>query len=175
MRLSVPKRSGLLTGAWVRLRSNIFIVAALMLVSGAGCQSAADRRRDVAVADAERWLAEDRRQARQDPRPLWDGYPAACPVHGTALREDVVPIVYGRPMIVPGLYRAMRTEFPLAGSHVSGGCCVGFARRHEVKYCPDCRTAEAKWNRDFLAAHPLLANLPAWDPFTDPQPTEAKE
>jgi hypothetical protein len=141
---------------------------ALVLLVAAGCQSAADRRREAVVADAERWLAEDRRLAKQDPRPLGNGYPAACPVHGTPLREDVVPIVYGAPMIVPELARAMRTEFPLASTHVSGGCCVGYARRHEVKFCPDCRTAEAKWNRDYLATHPWLADLPAQDPFADP-------
>jgi hypothetical protein len=90
----------------------------------------------------------DRADLRRAPQPLTDGYPAACPVHGTPLREDVVRIVYG--LIgdpLPGTSEARASQFPYASPFEWGGCCVwkGQPRRARVMYCPDCRAAQDRW------------------------------
>ena len=41
------------------------------------------------------------RSAEREPFPLWDGYPATCPIHALPLRDDVVPIVYGLQVTLP--------------------------------------------------------------------------
>ena len=125
------------------------IHAALVLLLAGGCQSAADREFAEAERDLARWRAESRRLERE-PRPVWVGYPAACPVHGSSLRDDVVAIVYGRLEQLPT--REFREDpprlFPLSSMYVAGGCCVGLQHTARVKFCPECRAAEARWMGD---------------------------
>jgi len=85
-----------------------------------------------------------------------------CPVHGTTLKEQVLPISYGYPsFLLDPKYRkvyeeeseARKAEFPCANSwYHTGGCNpppAGEATKVKLSYCPDCRRAEAAWD----AAH----------------------
>src|SRR5688572_21072703 len=76
-------------------------------------------------------------------------WPRDCPVHQIALRPDTVRISYGFPGEggVPEWLEAMKTQFPYAETTATGGCCSGpgFPTRARIKYCPECRVAEARW------------------------------
>ena len=144
--------------------------AALVLLFLVGCESAADRQLDAAMRDSDRMLAEDQRQERQDPRPLSNGYPTVCPVHGTPLRDDVVPIVYGLLVMEPAMREATRTQFPLAKTYVAGGCCVYPPKRQRVKYCPKCRAAESEWGSDRAAASSRVPDEAGAKPADEAKP-----
>ena len=151
-----------------------YAISATLVLLLAGCQAASDREfaaaeRELAAVerDLARWRAE-RRRLEWEPRPAWDGYPGACPVHGSPLRDDVVPIVYGRLEQLP--VREFREDpvrlFPLESTSVAGGCCVGTQKTARVKFCPGCRAAQASWmsdvywpimKRDFPEAVELIA------------------
>src|SRR4051794_32697390 len=69
-----------------------------------------------------------------------------CPVHGTALVEGTVPIIYGLPARVPKAPVDHRlANFPYARPDYGAGCVVKSATKARVSYCPDCRRALAEW------------------------------
>jgi hypothetical protein len=74
-----------------------------------------------------------------------------CELHGTRMRVDVIPIVYGYP---PPGYDIDRVEeeaiFPNAADVFVGGCLGGEETHARVTYCPRCRAEKAAW----LARHP---------------------
>lgn len=77
-----------------------------------------------------------------------------CPLHGTALTTEDVPIFYGYggvPIPAPGYFEAQKRLFPYFHLGVSGGCMVSeySPTLQAVKSCPKCRAAEKRW----LAAH----------------------
>jgi hypothetical protein len=71
-----------------------------------------------------------------------------CPVHGEKLKLDTVPILYGILMIDEDYLEAEKTLFPNANTRVFGGDLVQEETKAEVLYCPKCREAEAKWNKE---------------------------
>jgi hypothetical protein len=72
-------------------------------------------------------------------------YPERCQVHDVATKADEVPIAYGLMAFQPGFLEARRSEFPNANSRVVGGCIIMEADRERVRYCDECRKAEASW------------------------------
>ena len=80
-----------------------------------------------------------------------------CPIHGTPLKEGIVPITHGYPMWfydekLRAIYykerEAKESQCPCANSTwYSGGCGAptDFPTRAIISYCPDCRRAEAAW------------------------------
>jgi hypothetical protein len=83
--------------------------------------------------------------------PLSGLYPRNCEVHGTLLRGDTVDIGYGLPakIAMRDWLELEKAHFPHANRYVPGGCCSypDSPRLARVKYCPDCRKAEARWWR----------------------------
>ncbi len=74
-----------------------------------------------------------------------------CPVHGTRLQPDIVPMYYGTPdMTWEMTYaKAASTNFPHSLTHFEGGCVnQDGIEKARVLYCPKCRQAEAAWLRD---------------------------
>ena len=75
-----------------------------------------------------------------------DGEVATCPVHGVATRTETRAINYGLYRFPQGYLEAERELFPLAHTHVGGGCVVGWDKFARVRYCPECREAERAWH-----------------------------
>jgi hypothetical protein len=73
------------------------------------------------------------------------GTATVCEVHGVPLREDVVAVSFGKPAYYPESEEARRKEFPHARTSCHGGCMVQEPTRARVRYCPECRKAEAAW------------------------------
>jgi hypothetical protein len=67
-------------------------------------------------------------------------------VHGTRLRAETRPIDYGLCRYPDGYVEASRSVFPLANTHVPGGCLVGPDTFARVRYCDECRKAERAWH-----------------------------
>jgi hypothetical protein len=94
---------------------------------------------------------------------LSDYYPDRCEVHGKALRGDTVRVGYGLPAKIgmADWVSLAKARFPYAERYMSGGCCppmgFRFAEFARIKYCADCRRAEARtWRRegpDLVARH----------------------
>ena len=80
----------------------------------------------------QRELDELDRSIHEDPQPLYEDYPAECPVHRVALLDDVIPISRGLPaeVVYPELRRP-DSEFPYASSTRSGDARSG----------PTCRSS----------------------------------
>jgi hypothetical protein len=68
-----------------------------------------------------------------------------CELHALPLREDTIPIRYGRPKFNLKEREARQKLFPHANSFYRGGCIVREAKRARVSYCPECRKAETEW------------------------------
>lgn len=73
-----------------------------------------------------------------------------CPLHGTALTTENVPIFYGYggvPFPAPGYLKAQKRLFPYFHFGVSGGCEVSeyLPTMQAVKSCSKCREAEERW------------------------------
>jgi hypothetical protein len=83
-----------------------------------------------------------------DYRWLHGGKEHTCPVHGVAMLEDRVPIVYGmgsnHDQIVDKTDGA-----PFANTYVPAGCMVDDPKAAWVYYCPECRR-----RKDALSWHP---------------------
>jgi hypothetical protein len=75
-----------------------------------------------------------------------DGDVLTCPVHGTATRMETREINYGLYRFPEGYFEAEKRLFPMANTHVSGGCVVGPEKFTRVRYCAECRKAEEQWN-----------------------------
>jgi hypothetical protein len=75
-----------------------------------------------------------------------------CGAHRGRLVSGEVPVRYGLIRFSAALSAARRREFRNARSFVLGGCLVhpDNPKTQSVRYCPDCREAEAAWH----AAHP---------------------
>ena len=71
-----------------------------------------------------------------------------CPVHGEKLKLDIVPIIYGKLLVDEDYLDAEKTQFPNANTRFLGGSVVKEETKAEVLYCPKCREAEAKWNKE---------------------------
>ncbi|HYE73215.1 MAG TPA: energy transducer TonB [Blastocatellia bacterium] len=88
-----------------------------------------------------------------------------CRVHGTFLKGDKVPIIYGLLEYRKGYFEAQLRFFPNENTFVSGGCLIiteeedgyGSCKRPEPKfgvvaYCQKCRLAASKWRKQHKAA-----------------------
>ena len=74
------------------------------------------------------------------------GQDTSCSVHLVPLQEDTVQVVYGMPLPIDyELYIAEKTEFPYAKTFSNAGCLRASTSRARVRYCPECRSARAKY------------------------------
>jgi hypothetical protein len=69
-----------------------------------------------------------------------------CPVHGATLQESLVEVSGGHASYDGAYYRARTELFPLAYTHMVVG---DESHLGLVRYCPECRHAEAEWSRNF--------------------------
>jgi hypothetical protein len=88
---------------------------------------------DAPIKDARDSIADDR------------GSDKACQVHHVALKEDVVPIVYGMIRHTQEEIEAHHSLFRHANSKYEAGCVVEKPQKARVRYCPLCREAEKEW------------------------------
>jgi hypothetical protein len=78
-----------------------------------------------------------------------------CPIHHQRLKEDVVPVRYGR-LAVDSDYRdAEELRFPHARTWYEGGCVVDEPVLARIKYCEVCRVRRHEW----LAQHADFTDL----------------
>ncbi|RYX84694.1 hypothetical protein EON83_08645 [bacterium] len=72
-----------------------------------------------------------------------------CELHKTPLQVDEVSITYGLVGFPAGYYEASQREFPNANSSLVGGCIIApdSPKAQAVKFCPQCREAEANWGK----------------------------
>lgn len=76
---------------------------------------------------------------------LTEDHDTHCPLHGTPLQDEAVPIVYGL-IRQPDAYRQAQTaQFPKSCFIVLGGCLVQDLQWHKIMYCPDCRLRHIAW------------------------------
>lgn len=75
---------------------------------------------------------------------------AECPVHRRPLKEDVVPMRYGRLAIDTDYRDAEDRYYPNARTWYEAGCAVDEPVLARVKYCDVCRSKRREW----LAQHP---------------------
>jgi hypothetical protein len=69
-----------------------------------------------------------------------------CEVHAVPLRLDMVPVTFGFPAPCPAEDQAEAARFPNAATTFHGGCAVVSPDRAAVvRFCPECRLAEAAW------------------------------
>jgi hypothetical protein len=62
------------------------------------------------------------------------------------LREDVVPIRYGMPMLgFKEWCDASDKYFPFSNMSLGGGCIIRDPKRARVLFCSKCREAERAW------------------------------
>ena len=74
--------------------------------------------------------------------------PSACTVHGTPLRTERVPIVYGRLEDGYAAYQeAKRAEFPFHGLMLFGGCVPGKSPWATTLVCEQCRAGALAWEQ----------------------------
>src|SRR5215813_9141000 len=71
-----------------------------------------------------------------------------CKVHGEKLKLDLVPILYGKLTVDADYIKAAETQFPNANTRFFGGSVVKEETKAEVLYCPKCREAEMRWNKE---------------------------
>lgn len=72
----------------------------------------------------------------------------ACSVHQVALKQLLVPVIYGLPDMPDKVYlEANRKLFPNSRNDVGGGCVINWSslKFQQVDYCPQCRKAEKEW------------------------------
>ncbi len=83
---------------------------------------------------------------------------SVCWRHRVPLQAGEAPLWYGLIRFDEVYAKASREEFPCSCSFRLGGSYMHSSnpRTCEVKYCPECRKAEASWND----AHPDLAPDP---------------
>lgn len=77
-----------------------------------------------------------------------------CSVHKVRLLESEVPVRYGL-IVFSQAYRRAERRFPNSRSFVLGGCVVlpDNTKTSVVRYCPQCREAEADWHAAAGRAH----------------------
>jgi hypothetical protein len=80
----------------------------------------------------------------------WSLELAECPIHHRSLKEDVVPVRYGRLAIDTDYRDAEELRFPNARTWYEAGCAVDEPVLARVKYCDICRSKRLDW----LAEHP---------------------
>jgi hypothetical protein len=73
-----------------------------------------------------------------------------CPVHHQPLKQDVVPVSYGKLAIDTDYLDAEELRFPNARTWYEAGCVVDEPILARVKYCDVCRSKRREW----LAQHP---------------------
>ena len=85
-----------------------------------------------------------------------------CPVHGSELQEESVPIAYGtrKPAPKDELDIASRL-FPFAHERAYGPCWVEKATHRRVYFCPGCRDALHAWRNQRKSGETLCAELDA--------------
>jgi len=141
----------------------IHVAVSAIALLAAGCAARTPRAQPIAVVDidaVERYTRAyterlEAVQTAQDAimRP-WTRIPqlpagSPCPVHGTPLQREPVPIFYGLPCWEwRAEFRAAQAAwFPLANDHINGGCdWDGRPREYfEMSFCPNCRAARRAW------------------------------
>ena len=75
-----------------------------------------------------------------------------CEVHGTALREVYVPIMYGHPVLADHPPSARVGLFPNARANVSAGCVVRPREIAPVDHCPVCLEVRRGYERGLADA-----------------------
>lgn len=75
-----------------------------------------------------------------------------CNLHGVALESGLVPVRYGLVTFPPGYRSARELYFPNSMSYLLGGCVIGEEKQSEALFCPECRRAEKRWQRDHTPA-----------------------
>jgi hypothetical protein len=86
------------------------------------------------------------------------GTVTVCPVHHCDMPWETKIIGYGLPARgdpsdMVGRFKAEQSSFPYAHSKCRGGCMQGWGPvATMIRYCPQCRKAEAKWD----AEHPVM-------------------
>ena len=69
-----------------------------------------------------------------------------CNIHNKKLVNDKVQNRVGMPPAPPeGFYEARKTLFPHSNTFATGGCLMPQPDVVKVRFCPDCRDAEKKW------------------------------
>jgi hypothetical protein len=66
-----------------------------------------------------------------------------CELHGSLLREGVVPVRYGLLAHGPN-----GPSYPNSNKFTIGGCVIGSVTIAKVQFCPQCRKADPDWNPD---------------------------
>jgi len=75
------------------------------------------------------------------------GTATECEVHHLPLREAVVAISYGEPVLGRRYAQAKAKLFPHANTEHLGGCEPLRPQKARVLYCPKCREAFKEWLR----------------------------
>jgi hypothetical protein len=72
---------------------------------------------------------------------------AVCEVHNVPLQVGIVPVTHGLNRWTKDEIDARQNQFPHAWSSYHEGCVVRWPKRARVSFCPECRVAEATWNK----------------------------
>lgn len=68
-----------------------------------------------------------------------------CEIHNSSLVEGRVPVLYGLIRYSDKYIEARKAQFPRSRFLVLGGCAVGDAFFHNIRYCAECRESHMAW------------------------------